>query len=448
VEVGGERRHVGGQDRPAQTKVEAQTSTSRSRAKKKAVGRVRIARVAAPHRSTTTLAGELAIPTLVDFLRSTPADLLQNYFERLQLSLEPEPVWTKKSSDLGSDLQRAIEALAASDRQRVMDDADRIGAMADDSGQAALYAVTQEHEALDLLPNGYARATWMLLHTPAALEHGEQVRYADDRRGGRMWDGFICQPDCIAAREGEALEAFKEAVKQHFDSRNAEIEMCDRWRARLGQQDARLVQASVYREGRAGARKAFVGGRLDRLPDHPVIEAAITYESDTGVIEVVAREREAREALVRLFAEHLLKTAFQGERLQIRQYTLDGLRKPFGFPTDPDDNIEGVRISLLRLIPLDTGGERVTMECMRGAQRNIWQMSQARFDQHDPLQEGYRITQARFTIKFKASPGVRGGRTLPVTISMPKGCDLKDRTERERLIGDKYLRRWNLLRDV
>jgi hypothetical protein len=40
------------------------------------------------------------------------------------------------------------------------------------------------------------------------------------------------------------------------------------------------------------------------------------------------------------------------------------------------------------------------------------------------------------------------GRTLPLTISMPNGCDLKDRTEVERLVGDKYLRRWGILENV
>ena len=329
-----------------------------------------------------------------------------------------------------------------------MDDADRIGVMADDVGQAALYAVSDEHELLNQLPNGYARCAWMLLHFPAVLEHAEQVRYADNLRNGRMWDGFMCQPNCTTAREGEALNGFKAAVKAHFDSQNAEVEICDRSRARLGQEDAVLVQASIYREGRAGARKTFVNGHLDRLLDHPVLEAAITYESVTGVIEVVAKEREAREILVRLFTEHLLKTPFEGERLQVRHFTLDRLRRPFEFPTDPEDEIESVRVSVLRLVPLDTGGERITMECMRGAQRNIWQMSHDRFERHDPLEGGYRVTQAVFTIKFKAKAGVRGGRTLPVKISMPKGCDLKDRTEREQLIGDKYLRRWNMLRDV
>jgi hypothetical protein len=31
---------------------------------------------------------------------------------------------------------------------------------------------------------------------------------------------------------------------------------------------------------------------------------------------------------------------------------------------------------------------------------------------------------------------------------MPHGCDLKDRTERERMIGEKYLRRWGIVRDI
>ena len=31
---------------------------------------------------------------------------------------------------------------------------------------------------------------------------------------------------------------------------------------------------------------------------------------------------------------------------------------------------------------------------------------------------------------------------------MPHGCDLKDRTERERMVGAKYLRRWGIVCDV
>jgi len=31
---------------------------------------------------------------------------------------------------------------------------------------------------------------------------------------------------------------------------------------------------------------------------------------------------------------------------------------------------------------------------------------------------------------------------------MPHGCNLKDQTEEEQLIGEKYLRRWGILNDV
>ena len=352
------------------------------------------------------------------------------------------------SATVAQALLKAVERMDDTVRSRVMTDADRIGAMADDAGQAALFAITTEVTTLDQLPNGYARAVWMLLHAPMGFEHAEHVRYADDRRYGRMWDGFVCETGRTVAREGEKLDAFKHSICKQFGSRNVEVEICDRSRSRLGENDAELVQAAIYREGRAGERKAFVDGRLDRLPDHPVIEAAITYEPANGTVEVVAAARETREDLVRLFAEHLLGTAFQGERLKVRQYTLDRMRHPFEFPTDPEDNIEEVRVTRLRLMPYDTRGERVTLECMRGAKRTIWRMADARFAEQDPLQDGWGVMQVRFTIKFRATPGVRGGRTLPVTISMPKGCDLKDQTDRERLIGEKYLRRWGLLRDV
>src|SRR5690606_7625180 len=146
-------------------------------------------------------------------------------------------------------------------------------------------------------------------------------------------------------------------IGERFDSRHVEIEICDRSRPSLDSDDTALIQVTIYREGRAGDRRAFVNGKLDRLPFRPVIEAAITYEPGNGTIEVVAQARETREELVRLFAEHVLGTPFGGARVPVRQYQFDHLRRPFGFPTDPEDNIESVRVTLMRLMPYDTQGK-------------------------------------------------------------------------------------------
>lgn len=362
--------------------------------------------------------------------------------------LPADVVWEGAANEVVPPLLRAVDAMDDAARLRVMNDADRVGAMANEAGETALYAVTKAPECLDALENSNARALWMFLNDPAGFNHAEEVRYADDKRFGKTWDGFNCQPKLAVPRDGEPIAAFKKAIGDRFKSRNVELEICDRSRPSQEGTDAELVQVAIYREGRAGDQRVFVNGKLDRQAFRPVIEAAITYEPASGVIEIVAQARETREDMVRLFADHVLRAPFEGQRIPIRQYDLSRLRESFSFPTDQEDNIESVRVTLMRLMPYDTQGQRFTVESMRGSDETVWGMAAARMKDQELGIEGYLITQVRFTIRFRAAPGVRGGRTLPVTISMPKGCDLKDRTERERMVGEKYLRRWKLLRDV
>ena len=174
----------------------------------------------------------------------------------------------------------------------------------------------------------------------------------------------------------------------------------------------------------------------------------MTYEPATGVIEVVAQDRHSRADLVRLFARNLLAGEFKHDRVPVRHFDLSVLTQPFSFPRDLADNIADVRVNMLRLMPIDGVGERVTIEVMRDSQKTIWQMAAQCFGDHNPLLGGWTVTQARLTIRFKPEAGATRGKTLPLTITMPHGCDLKDRTERERMIGEKYLRRWGFLRDL
>jgi hypothetical protein len=58
---------------------------------------------------------------------------------------------------------------------------------------------------------------------------------------------------------------------------------------------------------------------------------------------------------MRLFAEHMLGAPLQGERIPIRQYSLDHLLQPFDFPHDVEDNIESVKVTLLRLMNAASG---------------------------------------------------------------------------------------------
>jgi hypothetical protein len=254
----------------------------------------------------------------------------------------------------------------------------------------------------------------MFLNDATGFRHAEEVRFTDDRRRGRMWDGFVGEPNLILKRDAASVDAFKAAICARFQSNNVHVDIFDRHRPTFEGADSALVQATVYREGRPDDFLEFVNGALDRRPRRPVFEAAVTYEPAAGVIEVVANDRESREDLVRLFARDLLATEFRQERLPLRKFDLGILRQSFAFPTDPGDGIESVRVNHLRLMPIDTPSERVTLECMRQAGQSIWQIAQERFGADNPLRGGWLVTQAKLTIRFHPEPGSRRGRTLPL----------------------------------
>lgn len=388
------------------------------------------------------------MPSVATFVRKTPAVELRAYFDNRGIALPAALDWSAPEAKLARPILQAVDEMDVETRARIANDVERVGAMADEAGQAAIFGVAPDREQLAALPNGYARALWLFVNDYVRFRQAEEVRYTDDRRRGRMWDGFIGTANIQVRRDQASLEAFMAAVKERFESGNVQVDVFDRHRPTFEGEDCEIVQVTVYREGHPDDFLEFVGGTLDRRVRRPVFEAALTYETKTGVIEVVAKDREGRPDLVRLFARDLLATEFQEERLPLRRYDLEGLLEPHAFPTDPEDGIQSVRVSQLRLMPLDAQGERVTLECMRDAETSIWEMAKERFGDTDPLCGDWIVTQARLSIRFHPEPGASRGKTLPLTITMPHGCDLKDRTDRERLVGEKYLRRWGIVCDV
>jgi hypothetical protein len=381
------------------------------------------------------------------FIRNTPKASLAAYFAHTGIALSPPVNWDMPG-DIVRPVLQAVDEMDPITRDRVETVAERVTGMADEAGETAIYSVARDPGFLDTLSNRYARALWMFINDATGFRHAEEVRYTDEKRHRRIWDGFVGEPNLEVRRDTGSIETFKAAIRDRFQSNNVHIDLFDRQRAIYGESDCELVQAAVYREGRPDDVLEFVDGALDLRPRRPVFEAAITYEAATGVIEVVANDRDSREDMVRMFARDLLASEFRQERLPFRHFSLEPLLQPFTFPTDIEDGIESVRVSYLRLMPIDTVGERVGLECMRQATRTIWDMATERFGASNPLLGGWVITQAKFTIRFHPEPGTTRGKTLPLTITMPHGCDLKGRTERERMIGDKYLRRWGILRDV
>ena len=80
--------------------------------------------------------------------------------------------------------------------------------------------------------------------------------------------------------------------------------------------------------------------------------------------------------------------------------------------------------------------------------RALHDLSRSWFGGNDPLAKGPAIMHARIAIRFHPGEGRKRVRTLQVELKEPHGCNLRDRSDLERLVGEKYLKRWDLVRDV
>lgn len=382
------------------------------------------------------------------FIRKTPGEALRQYFDRPEIGLPTEFDWSVPEENLSKPLLGAIEDLSRAQRDRILNDAERVHALSDEPGQAAIYSVADDPAFLDGLENPHARTLWMFLNALDRFRHAEEVRFTDDRRRGRMWAGFMTDAGRAVQRDAATCDAFIAAIKDFSGAANAHVDIFDRVRTTLEGEDCDLVQVTIYREGRPDDLLRFDNkGALVRQPYRPVFEAAVTYEPATGGIEVIANDKATRQEIVRAAVTHLLGIEFQDSRLPLRRYDLSRLLTPYDFPADPEDGIEGVEVRELRLMPIDDSGRRVTLENMARADGTVWSMADELFQDRTPLRDGFVVTRAKIAVKLARRPGSDRRRTLTLTITWPHGCDLKDRTATEQMIGEKYLRRWGLLID-
>jgi hypothetical protein len=382
------------------------------------------------------------------FVRKTSSQLLQAYFDQTQVSMPGSIDWGSQEGKLAKPLLMAIDQMTPADHARVQADADRIADMTDQAGQVALNTVVTDREQFEKIKVGHDRALWVFLNNRPEFERAEEIRYADHYRRGAMWSGFVIEPGVDLNIDVAALARFKDALRTQLRSENIEIEHFQRVRVGYCGKEHHLTQMAIYSEGFPQDDLAFDGpDNLIRRSRRPVREAAMVYEQATGVIEVVGKEKDSRLDIARLAVRDLLGFDFKQNPLPLRRYDLAPLMRPNAFPVDPQDGIDSVKLKMLRLMPIDAPGERVTLECLSKSPHSIWELG-ARFSHADPLRSGFVCTQAELLIVFQPGAGSSKGSTLNLKITMPNGCNLKEQTPEQEMVADKYLRRWGLLEEA
>lgn len=386
--------------------------------------------------------------TIANFIRHTPRAAMASYINSNAPILAGKFAWPQEKDDHVKPLLQAVDEMDRDEYELLRHNAERINEMTDEEGQTALLSVLADTSVFNALANAHDRATWVFNNDNDSFRRAEETRYANHNRLGRMWDGFIGPKGKTVSTSALDLEAFRSRLAAEVFGKDTKMKI-EAYSRENEDEDGIVTtvdQIVVYKEGLPDSYKALEKDEIVVKIRRPVYEIVICYESGTGEIEVIAQSKEQRETVARLFSGTLLGTEIDAVRLPFKKYDVSSLIAPRTFPTDPEDGVESVTVVSLTLKPMDGEG-RITFDYLSKYSSSIYGRVNEWFRQNDPLKGGFFLTQAKLVVKFHPTEGEKRGKSLPVKITMPNRCDLKSRTERERLIGEKYLARWKLVKE-
>lgn len=380
------------------------------------------------------------MPNISRFLKSARRPNLIEHLNRL--GIDHAVTDTSSPESLASLLQSPSLL-----QDRLAADADRIMAMSDEIGQAAMLNMPEWRTALLEIEGAVARAHWLFLQSDEAFRTAEEIRYADENQNAmRMWTAFI-GPVSDQLNVGEAdRKLLAEAFKQTFAVERVCIDIIER--LQRGSLDGRTsLQLTVYSEDEPVDDLEFVGPTLGNRSRRPVRETAIVYEPDTGIIEVVSRNKDLRLTIAILFARQFLGVELSGETLPPLTIDLAPLIEPHAFPTRTEDGIAKVKLTMLTLSSSD---QRLTQQfaVKFGDPAILQEVLRDHYGADgSPLEGDLYPWRARIEVQFEPEQGRKRGKKLNLELTRPNRCSLRGKTERERMILDRYLRDWGLRAD-
>lgn len=379
-------------------------------------------------------------------IRQTPAENLKLFLRNYNLDLPEDFRWQNDNKKYYSQLLDSI--LNSKDKSTLFETIERIHEMVDELGQSALQVEMGRNDNFLSLKSDHARCLWALQHHPEKFQKAEHRASHDHEKESREWIAFVGPKGRKIDDSKERMEEFKRLVLKHFNiSKKIKAELSCRAKTDHHGKEIETFQLVAYHDVphksvQTYEKKGFVTKFIAFVK-----EFSISYEPHSGIIEVTSDYQELRAQLAKLFANAFLR--IDQEVNEIKKYDLSKLKYYYDFmkDVDPKDNIEDVKVTLLKLKPIDCKNS-TTIEAPFGQHCSIYELAHEWFGENNPLLGSFVIKKAKLSIKFKPSDKKPRGELLSFIITEPNGCDLQDRSENHRLIGNKYLERWRILKRI
>lgn len=386
------------------------------------------------------------MPNVNHFINHASTQGLASYFSATDGFQNVD--WSQDHSRVAAQIIALFYRQPPAIRTRIEQDLERITHMSDEIGQAAILSTCLDSADLRIHESAVERSLSVFQTDRGKFLQAEDIRYADHCRHGHRWSGYQIARALAFRSDPVSIETFKVNITSLFGlGDRVKIDYFECIQSGEGGTDNPVVQVMVYQEGLPDVFLEFTDDEhIAPCVRRPVAEHAITYDPASGTLDVVAATQERRDAIAKAFIETLLKQPLHTNTVPLRRYDLKPLMNRPVLDWDADDQIESVQLIMLKLRDLNKQG-RVSVEVPAKSGMVFHEYCSEHFGECNPVASKTFIpVQAIINIRFQPELHSSRGKVLPVNISLPNGCDLRSRTERERKIGEKYLKRWGLMK--
>ncbi len=387
------------------------------------------------------------------FIRNTPEEDLKPFLDGYDLDLPKDFKWQKDSKKYHPQLFNSIWNVKDEHQPNLFEIIERIHEMIDELGQAAIQSqpIIASNDNFHNLKSDHARCLWAIQNHPLEFQKAEFCASSDYKRKSREWSSFVAPQAREIHNNKDNIEEFKQLALEQFNiSKKIKVDLFDRIKIDYNSKEIVVFQLVAYHDGLHKSIQTFEQEEVVTKFISSVNEFSISYEPHSGIIEVISDSKENRGKLAKAFANAFLKSKDDIGEIMIKKYDLSKLRSAYDFMKDVDatDLIDEVKVTMLKL-GTASGKSSTTLEAPFTSQSTIYEFAAKSFASNNPLQNpAFEIRRAKLSIRFKSTDKKPRGELLHVAITNPNGCDLKDRSEKQKMIGNKYLERWGLMERI
>ncbi len=384
--------------------------------------------------------------SMIQFVRHTPVAILQDYFKDYSFANEID--WTNSNKDLIQSILGLVDTMNRYEREHLNFEVERIHMMTDEVGQSALDCTVADRNMFHKVKNVYHRSLWVFMYDNDNFKHAEEVRYSDNYFRDSIWDAFIGPKNINIDNKSEQILLFERKIKDFFKIEvNIKVEIFSRLRINDSGKETKIFQVMIHKDSLPNSYLTFEGEQVIARVIHIVEELIITYEPDTGQIYIVSKGNKRKKNIVKIFAQTFLQSSLGEIHVSIKRYTIEKLLKPYNFITSPKDGIKSVEVMLLNLKSLRSKNQ-VIIKRAEQEKKSIYEISQEFFKENDPLLGKFTLIGVRLLIRFYPSKANTRSKELLIEINYPNGCDLKNKTTKERLIIEHCFKTWKLVEEL